>query len=40
MLFRSISRAIVPFLICNILVLFLVSYVPAISLWLPSLFYR
>ena len=35
-----ISRAIVPFLICNILVLFLVSYVPAISLWLPSLFYR
>jgi tripartite ATP-independent transporter DctM subunit len=36
----KISRAIVPFLICNILVLFLVSYVPAISLWLPSLFYR
>jgi tripartite ATP-independent transporter DctM subunit len=36
----TISRAIVPFLICNILVLLLVSYVPAISLWLPSLFYR
>lgn len=36
----QISRAVVPFLICNIAVLFLVSYVPAISLWLPSLFYK
>lgn len=29
--------AILPFLLTNILVLFLVSYVPAISTWLPSL---
>lgn len=36
----QISRAVVPFLICNIAVLFLVSYVPAISLWLPGLFYN
>jgi C4-dicarboxylate transporter, DctM subunit len=36
----EISRAIWPFLLCNILVLFLVSYVPQISLWLPSLFYK
>ncbi|GAB3680256.1 TRAP transporter large permease [Salinisphaera aquimarina] len=32
----QVARAIVPFLICNILVLGLVSYVPAISLWLPN----
>ncbi|ANG63178.1 C4-dicarboxylate ABC transporter permease [Marinobacterium aestuarii] len=32
-----VVRAIWPFLICNLLVLLLVSYVPAISLWLPSL---
>ncbi len=36
----QISRAVVPFLICNITVLFLVSYVPIISLWLPGLFYK
>lgn len=36
----AISRAIWPFLVCNILILFLVSYVPEISLWLPSLFYK
>lgn len=36
----EISKAIWPFLVCNILILFLVSYVPAISLWLPSLFYK
>jgi C4-dicarboxylate transporter, DctM subunit len=35
----QVSRAIWPFLLCNIIVLFLVSYVPAISLWLPNLFY-
>lgn len=33
----TVARAIVPFLICNIAVLLLVSYVPAISLWLPTL---
>jgi tripartite ATP-independent transporter DctM subunit len=32
-----VVRAIWPFLICNLLVLLLVAYVPAISLWLPSL---
>lgn len=32
-----VARAIVPFLICNLIVLLLVSYVPAISLWLPNL---
>lgn len=36
----SISRAIWPFLVCNILILFIVSYVPQISLWLPNLFYK
>ncbi|SEP83646.1 TRAP transporter, DctM subunit [Faunimonas pinastri] len=35
----QVSREIGPFLICNILVLMLVSFVPAISLWLPSLFF-
>lgn len=33
----TVARAIVPFLICNIAVLLLVAYVPAISLWLPTL---
>lgn len=36
----DISRAIWPFLVCNIVILFLVSYVPALSLWLPSLLFR
>lgn len=31
------AREVMPFLICNILVLMLVSFVPAISLWLPTL---
>lgn len=33
----TVARAIVPFLLCNLAVLFLVTYVPAISLWLPNL---
>lgn len=33
----TVARAIVPFLACNLAVLLLVSYVPAISLWLPNL---
>lgn len=33
----KVARAIVPFLVCNIIVLLLVSYVPIISLWLPNL---
>jgi tripartite ATP-independent transporter DctM subunit len=36
----AVSRAILPFLVCNILILFLVSYIPQISLWLPNLFYK
>lgn len=32
-----VARAIVPFLICNLCVLGLVAYVPALSLWLPEL---
>lgn len=36
----QITRAIWPFLLCNITVLFLVSYIPAISLWLPNLLFR
>lgn len=33
----AIFRAAVPFLICNLIVLLLVTFVPAISLWLPGL---
>ena len=36
----SVSKAIVPFLVCNIIVLFIVSYVPWVSLWLPSLYFK
>ena len=32
-----VVRAIAPFLLCNLTVLMLVSYVPAISTWLPNL---
>ncbi len=32
-----VVRAIMPFLLCNICVLLLVSYIPAISTWLPNL---
>ncbi|MCB8839965.1 TRAP transporter large permease [Aurantimonas sp. VKM B-3413] len=35
----QVSREILPFLLCNILVLMLVSFIPALSLWLPSLFF-
>ncbi|QDL91359.1 TRAP transporter large permease [Paroceanicella profunda] len=34
-----VVRAITPFLVGNILVLLLVSYIPALSLWLPNLAY-
>ncbi len=33
----AVARAIMPFLLCNLTVLLLVAYVPAISLWLPDL---
>ena len=35
----KIARANIPFLIVSIIVLMLVSYIPAISLWLPGLFF-
>ncbi|MFC3284113.1 TRAP transporter large permease [Litchfieldella rifensis] len=33
----AVARAILPFLVCNLIVLLLVAYVPAVSLWLPNL---
>ncbi|MFC0336454.1 TRAP transporter, DctM subunit [Kushneria avicenniae] len=33
----QVARAIIPFLLCNLAVLVLVMYIPAISLWLPDL---
>lgn len=33
----TVARALMPFLFCNLIVLLLVSYIPALSLWLPSL---
>ncbi|ARS51867.1 TRAP transporter large permease [Kushneria konosiri] len=33
----QVARAIIPFLLCNLAVLVLVMYIPAISLWLPNL---
>lgn len=32
-----VVRAIAPFLLCNLIVLMLVSYIPALSTWLPNL---
>lgn len=36
----DVLRGIWPFLICNGIVLMIVSYVPMVSLWLPGLFYK
>ena len=33
----AVIKAILPYLITNIIVLFLVSYIPEISTWLPGL---
>ncbi len=33
------AKATLPFLICNLIVLLLVTFIPAISLWLPGLFF-
>lgn len=33
----TVIKALMPFLLTNILILFLVSYIPALSTWLPSL---
>lgn len=37
---EKVSKAILPFLLCNIIVLMLVTYIPQLSLWLPSVFYK
>ncbi|MFT5126377.1 MAG: C4-dicarboxylate transporter DctM subunit [Candidatus Omnitrophota bacterium] len=34
---QQVVKAIAPYLLCNVLVLALVAYVPSISLWLPGL---
>ncbi|KXF75106.1 C4-dicarboxylate ABC transporter permease [Paramesorhizobium deserti] len=36
---RIISREVLPFILSNLIVLMLVTFVPALSLWLPSLFF-
>lgn len=36
----EIFKAAAPFIICNVIVLLLVTYVPAISTWLPSMFMK
>ena len=33
----KVVKAIVPFLVCNLIVLALVSYIPSLSSWLPKL---
>lgn len=38
--FETVVRATMPFLIPLVLVLILVTYVPAVSMWLPTLLYR
>ncbi|MEJ2170134.1 MAG: TRAP transporter large permease subunit, partial [Desulfobacterales bacterium] len=35
----TIFRAAVPFLLANIITLILITYIPQLSLWLPSLFF-
>ena len=34
---QRVIKAILPYLVCNIIILALVAYLPALSLWLPSL---
>lgn len=36
---EKVSKAIIPFIICNLIVLMLVTYVPELSLWLPKFFF-
>jgi hypothetical protein len=36
----EVTKAALPFLLVNVLVLLLVTYVPAVSVWLPSLFFE
>jgi len=35
----AMVRATLPFLLANLLVLALVTYIPAVSMWVPSLFF-
>jgi TRAP-type C4-dicarboxylate transport system permease large subunit len=35
---EALSRSVLPFYIPMLFVLILVTYIPALSLWLPSLF--
>lgn len=34
---NQVIKTILPYIACNVAVLMLVSYVPALSLWLPGL---
>lgn len=36
---KDVTKAILPFILTNIFVLMMVTYIPALSLWLPSIFY-
>ena len=38
--FERTTKACAPFLVPLVLTLILVTYVPSLSLWLPSMFYR
>jgi tripartite ATP-independent transporter DctM subunit len=35
----EIAKETLPFLVCNIMILILVTFVPSISLWIPNLFF-
>jgi TRAP-type C4-dicarboxylate transport system permease large subunit len=35
---EKVSRAVMPFLVANVVVVLLVTYVPKITLFVPSLF--
>ena len=33
----KIARGALPFIVCNVIVLFLISYIPALTMWIPSI---
>ena len=35
---QRVIKALWPFLVCNVIVLAFVAYVPALTLWLPGVF--
>ena len=35
---KDVIKALLPYLLCNLIVLLLVAYIPQVSLWLPGLF--